>query len=168
MQTKSTLVGTPICLRSVAGEFQKGFVNRGVVGQLRMKCGRKNAPLPDEHGMACIFCDDFDSVVDRFDDRSSNEDHFKRLFAELRGAEMNVAGKLAPVTISQDRDIEQAERRLRRSVDLTSKKDRPGAGAKKCAAIRREFLERVEQAFFGHHFEVRGALTSRQNYAGQP
>ena len=43
--------------------------------------------------------------------------------------------------------------------------DCAGAGAEECAAIFGERLERVEETFFLHHFQVRGAFAAGEDYA---
>ncbi len=80
-------------------------------------------------------------------------------------AGVNVARELAAVAIAENGDIEQAERILRRAVNLFGEKDCAGAGAEKCAAACREFLQRVEKAFFFHHFQMRGAFSAGEDYA---
>ena len=43
----------------------------------------------------------------------------------------------------------------------------PGASAEECAAIRGELLERVEEAFFRHDFQMSGAFAAGKNDAVQ-
>ena len=81
-------------------------------------------------------------------------------------AEVNVAGELAAVAVAQDGDVEKRERFLRGAVNFAGEQNRSSAGAEKRAAVGGELLQRVEEAFFGHHFQVRGAFAARQDHAG--
>ena len=136
-----------------------------IVRQLRVKSGSEDTALPNKHRMARILREDLDARANGFDDGRTNEDHFKRLFAQTGGAEMNVTGELATVPIAQNGDVQQSERGLRRAVDFAGKKDGTGAGTEERATAGRKFPERVEQTFLGHHFEVGGAFAARKNDA---
>ncbi len=47
---------------AVARELEEMFMHGGVVGQLRMKCGGKNAALADQHRMARVLGENFDAL----------------------------------------------------------------------------------------------------------
>jgi hypothetical protein len=50
---------------------------------------------------------------------------------------------------------------------IAREQDCAGAGSEKSASVGGKLLQRVEESFFGHHFEVSGTLASRQNDAGK-
>ena len=140
-------------------------MDSGVVRQFRVEGGGQHLALADEHGVAGVFNENFDILANRFDDRGADENHLERILAQLCGGGVNVAGELAAVAIAQDGDVEQGERILRRAVDFFGEKDCAGAGAEERAAVCGEFLERVEEAFFLHYFQVRGAFAAGEDYA---
>ena len=90
-----------------------------------------------------------------------------RFFAKFGGATLDVARELASVAVAQDRNVEQVERVLRGAVDLARQQNCSGASAEERAAVGGELLERREQAFLLHYLQMRGALASRENYAGE-
>ncbi len=151
-----------------AREFQEMLVDRGIGGQFRMKCGSKNAPLLDEHRVPGIFREDFNALADRFDDRRANENHLERFFMKFGRAGVDIAGQLPSVAIAQDRYIDESERILLRPVNFAREQNRSRASPEESAAIRGKFLQRVEQAFFFHDFQVRGAFTAWKNHASNP
>ena len=56
---------------------------------------------------------------------------------------------------------------MRGAVDVAREQDRARAGAEERAAIFRELLERVEEAFLAHYFQVRRALAAGEDYAAE-
>ena len=50
-------------------------------------------------------------------------------------------------------------------MDFFGEKNCAGTGAEECAAVCGEFFECVEEAFFLHYFQVRGAFTAGEDYA---
>ena len=79
---------------------------------------------------------------------------------------MNVARELAAVAVAEYGCSSKPERILRGAVNFAGEENCSGAGAEKCAAVCGEFLEALEEAFFRHHFQVRGAFAAGEDYAG--
>src|SRR3954447_20780888 len=85
--------------------LQEFPMNAGVVGKLRMKCGRHGLSLAYKHGVIALTRQDFDSVPDSLDLGCPNEDHLERIAAESCRALMNRTFKLAPIGISTDANV---------------------------------------------------------------
>jgi hypothetical protein len=141
------------------------LVDGGVGRKLGVKRGGENAALAHEHGVAGIFCEDFDFGADRLDDGRADENHLERLRAEFRGRREDVARKLAAVAIAQHRNIENPERGLRRPVYAPSEENRAGTGAEERAAVRGKFSQGEEEAFLGDGLEMRAALAAGKNHS---
>src|SRR6202167_2098976 len=130
-----------------------------------MKCGRQNFALAHEDRMAGAFREYFHTFTNGFDNRRANENHFDGCRGNFCVSEVNVAGELASIAVSQNGDIEERERFLRGAVYFACEENGSGARPEKCAAIRSELFQGIEEAFFGHYFQVRDAFTARQNHA---
>jgi hypothetical protein len=150
---------------AVACDAREIFVNCGVVGQFGMKRGRKDAALADKNRMTGIFGENFDVRADSFDDGSADEDHFQRLGMQLGFSHMDVAGKLAAVAVAKNRGVEERERGLRGAVNFFCEENCASAGAEERAFLRGKLFQGVEEAFCGHHFQVRGAFAAGEDDA---
>jgi hypothetical protein len=100
-----------------------------------MKRGRQNLALAHEDRMARVFREYFHTFTNGFDNRRANENHFDGRRGNFCVSEVNVAGKLASIAVSQDGDIEERERLLRGAVNFACEQNGSGASPEKCAAI---------------------------------
>jgi hypothetical protein len=137
----------------------------GVVGQLGMESGGKEATALDEDGLALVFGEDGDSLSKFFDDWTANENHFERFVGECARAEEDVAGKLAAVAVAKNGHVEKLEGILRRIFDVSGEKNRAGTGAENGAVFGGELADGLVEAFFLEELELGGGFAAGQDQA---
>jgi hypothetical protein len=150
---------------TVGGELEEMFVDCGVAGEFGMKGSGEDVVPLHERGIAVVFCEDFNSRRDLFDDRAADENHFQWVLLECGGTEENVAGELAAVGVAKDGHVEELEGILRRIFHFCREKDGAGAGAEDGTALVGEFADGVVEAFFLEELELRGAFATREDEA---
>src|SRR5262245_51238503 len=117
-----------------------------------MEGGRQHAALLDEHGLAAMAAQDLDGRAERAESRSADEEGSETA-AERRGVDAGLEGLgLAAPGVSLDRDVEEAQARLR-GRHLAGQQDRASTGAEERAAARVESAERLEPGLVAHEVE---------------
>ena len=104
-------------------------MDRRIRAEFGVEGGGEDMAILDEDGLAVVFGEDGDSLPDCFDDWSSNKNHFERLFGEGGRAKEDVAGKLAAVTVAENRHIKEFQRILRGILNLSGEENRSSASA---------------------------------------
>jgi len=138
-------------------------MNRRVLGQLRMKRRRQHLILPHQYGPTLGLGEHLDAAAHPLDQRSTDKNHFQRGLFQFRGAPEDLAGHLAPISISRDADVGESQRRLWRILHLARQQNSARARPKQRATAPRELPDGVEQTPFGEEFQVRAALAAGEH-----
>ncbi len=141
------------------------LVDGEVVGEFRMKSGRKKIVFLNQRRLAGMARENRNARTDSFDNGATDENHFERILFQRAGAEENIAGELAAVTVAEDSHVEKSERGLGRIVDVTGEEDCASTGAENGVTGAGEFANGVVQAFFAKELELRGGFAAREDQA---
>ncbi len=128
-----------------------------------MKGGRQDVALLDAHRLAVALAEHRHPGAHPADGRGADEDHLHRPLFQDGAAAADGAGKLAPVGVALDADVDQPQARLAGTGDFLRQQDGPGAGAEQRLALGRQPPQSFEEAVFLEELQGRGALAARQN-----
>lgn len=130
------------------GHRKKILVDGGVVSKFGMKRGGEQIVFLDKRWQARMLSENRDAGTDAFDDGAADENHLEWIFFQGAGAEEDVAGELAAVTIAEYGHIEKAEGGLYRIIYMSGEEDGAGTSAEDSFALMSKFADRVVEAFF--------------------
>ncbi len=129
------------------------------------KVAARRFPFLNESGLAGMLSENGDAWANTFNDGAADEHHFERICFQGAGAEENIAGELAAVTVAENGHIEKAERGLRGIIDMSGEQDCAGTGAENGVAVVSKFANGVVEAFFLEKLELRGAFATGKDQA---
>src|SRR5271167_2109309 len=130
-----------------------------------MERGGEEIVFLDKSGLAGMLREDGDAGTDAFNYGAANENHFERILFQRAGAEEDVAGELAAITIAEDDHIEKVEGGLHRILYMSGEENCAGTSAEDGFAIVSEFANGVVEAFFLKELQLRGAFAAGKDQA---